>query len=132
MNEAKFRAALRNAVAQLNVPDDQPLDVKALMRVLGSTVEACSDAYEEGLRVEVFSGDQQTRIGLGTVVDHVTVFVGHGDDGSLRSLRFAEQPFEGSQEIGGNPKIQMDDGSVRYGCQVWWKPLKEAPAEAVN
>jgi hypothetical protein len=48
----------------------------------------------------------------------------------LESHRMAETPFEDATPIEHNPKIQMDDGSVRYGCQVWWKPI--TPVEEVK
>lgn len=113
--------------------DGKPIDsdaVKAVMRTLKSAVQGVANAYYEGMRVRVLDGAKEQELGRGTIVDHVTVYAGVTADGHLQSLRFAEQSFEGAQRIDDNPKIQMDDGTVRYGCQVWWEPVKEDRGDA--
>ena len=85
------------------------------------------------MRVKVHDGTGEHFIGYGEYVGEVDVYVVVMPDGSLRSLGNAEKMPpddmipEGSivKKIRKNPKIQMDDGSVRYGCQVWWEPLAE-------
>lgn len=80
------------------------------------------------MRVEVWSGDGVTRLGLGNYTEDVTTYAMRMPDGSLRSLCNAEiKPEaeivpEGAEviEIEGNPKIVLDNGNVVYGCQVWW------------
>ena len=89
------------------------------------------------MRVEVFSGDGKTRLGLGTLIGYVDVFAFYTPEGDLRSLTDAEQiipeevihVFESIglyyTEISCNPKIEMDDGTIKYGCQVWWRPTDQ-------
>jgi hypothetical protein len=85
------------------------------------------------MRVKVYNGDNSKFLGLGNYVDDVVVYFIHMPDGSLRSTSNAEQPPvaemvpEGAEVIKseGNPKIVLDNGTVVYGCQVWWEPVVE-------
>lgn len=83
------------------------------------------------MRVQVWSGDQSEYLGEGTLVGEATVYFLACDDGSLVSMPNPEEepPAEMVREKGGevvrapnNPKIELDDGRVVYGCQVWWRP----------
>lgn len=81
------------------------------------------------LRVSVKSGDGTTPLGEGLYVEDVEVFVAMTPNGDLVSMRDATQPPTDVppgceiRSIGENPKILMDDGEIRYGCQVWWEPV---------
>lgn len=97
----------------------------AIIDTLVHAVKSIEKRAMEGMRIRVRDSSGQNEIGLGTLVDHVTVYAIRSADGSLRSQRLAEEPFEGAIPLGENPKIEMDDGSVRYGCQVWWEPVKQ-------
>lgn len=92
-----------------------------------------------GMRVFVVSGDQRAILGEGTLVGYATVYGFRNRDGTR--LTIPSQPetpltpfqvqlnrFRGLSPIRmtDNPKIQLDDGTIVYGCQVWWGPL-EAP-----
>lgn len=83
------------------------------------------------MRVKVYNGDKSRLLGFGNYTDNVPVYVMVMPDGSLRSLGNAEQKPdelpEGAmlKKIPNNPKIVMDDGSVKYGCQVWWERVVE-------
>jgi hypothetical protein len=69
--------------------------------------------------VKVYNGDKSRLLGFGNYTENVPVYVMVMPDGSLRSLGNAEQKPD---EV---PKIVMDDGSVKYGCQVWWERVVE-------
>lgn len=83
-------------------------------------------------RVKVSDGSGQKELGLGTYVgdEMVWVAVGPGGEQLLSSKDATVPPTdvpEGYelQRLGKNPKIQMDNGEVVYGCQVWWEPVVE-------
>jgi hypothetical protein len=87
---------------------------------------------KEIARVQVYSGDGQQDLGLGTWIGEVTVYFVRCPDGSLKSMRNAEEKpsDELVAELGGelachenNPKIELDSGGIVYGCQVWWAPV---------
>ena len=79
------------------------------------------------MRVKVFDGTGRFLLGYGNYDVDVETYVVQMPDGSLRSCPNAEQAPESAPEgavlrkIPKNPKIIMDDGSIRYGCQVWWE-----------
>lgn len=86
------------------------------------------------MRVKVWSGNGRTYLGEGDYVGDVDVWAFRsGND--LESQSDAEQmPSETLTKamqvlnrplvhIPNNPKIVMDDGTIRYGCQVWWEPV---------
>ena len=83
------------------------------------------------MKVDVWNGDQSVHLGLGEYVGDVEVFFIAMPDGSLRSLKNAEERPEDSLVPEGahvfsaknNPKIVLDDGQVVYGCQVWWQAV---------
>lgn len=91
--------------------------------------------YKEGTRVKVWAGDGETYLGEGIYAGHVPLCFFAMPDGSLLSMHDAESPPP--QDIideltgrGGvmvqsfeNPKLVLDDGTVKYGCQTWWRPL---------
>lgn len=89
-----------------------------------------------GERVAVWSGIGAP-LGKGYIVGYVTVYYFVMPDGSLRSLSNCERcpprsAIEAMMKLGGilvesrdNPKIVLDDGTVKYGCQVWWQPIQE-------
>ncbi len=83
-----------------------------------------------GTRVKVWSGDQKTYLGEGTLIGFVTVYFLVENDGSLKSGANAEEkpvgyPEDRIVEATGNPKIRLDNGEFVYGCQVWWEPIKK-------
>lgn len=86
-----------------------------------------------GARVEVFGGDGKTLLGKGRYVGDVTVWYIQSADGNLQSLGNAEEKPgrhlipKGGKIVRdeGNPKLVLDDGTVKYGCQVWWNTIKE-------
>lgn len=87
-------------------------------------------------KVKVHAGDGQEYLGVGTYVGDVPVYFIAMLDGSIQSLNNAEErptPEMVAQmggelvEAGDSPKIVMDDGTVKYGCQIWWEPLEEIP-----
>lgn len=90
-----------------------------------------------GTKVSVSSGDGQTELGVGTYLGEVSVHFFRMMDGSLRSLSDAEiePPAEllaemealGAEHVvlPGNPKIQLDNEKIVYGCQVWWTAIQD-------
>jgi hypothetical protein len=83
------------------------------------------------MRVNVWNGDRTKFLGLGNYEEDVVVYFMEMPDGSLQSLKNAEERPdmvpEGAKVIlsEGNPKIVLDSGRVVYGCQVWWSPSEE-------
>ena len=81
------------------------------------------------MRVQVWNGDKSKYLGEGEYSEDVTVYV-FMEGGGIRSMIEAEEmpPPElvpaGSEVVAlpDNPKIVLDDGTVVYGCQVWWQP----------
>jgi hypothetical protein len=136
MDRKLVTAAIHEAARTLHDLSENPKnDALSDIEVAGRALEILFGAADiirkrarEGTRVEVRDGTGANVLGLGTLVDHVMVYVKPGEKGdlSLQSLRFAEQPFDGALPMGENPKILMDDGTFRYGCQVWWQPVQEA------
>lgn len=106
--------------------DNEDLLVDTFTGIVGAAARQVNNLQAIGMRVKVMSGDGKVDYGLGTLVDFVTVYIGRreGTDGIV-SRRMAEEKFEGAIEAGGNPKIQLDNGQVVYGCQVWWEPAEE-------
>jgi len=95
---------------------------------------------QSGMRVDVWDGAGKESLGSGTYVGDVPLYYFAISDGSIRSMKNAEEkpPDEliAQMEAEGaaltvspcNPKIELDSGGVVYGCQVWWqrKKLEEA------
>jgi len=84
---------------------------------------------QSGKRVKVWNGDKSKYLGEGTLVGFVTVYVFRNPDGGISSSTFAEEEPEGIpgeliEKIDSNPKIQLDDGRIVYGCQTWWAPIE--------
>ena len=84
---------------------------------------------KEGLRVEVFDGSGKEFLSFGTMIGFVDVYIVRHENG-LYSAHDAETKPEGFpeeviQKIESNPKIQLDDGRIVYGCQVYWKKYEE-------
>lgn len=82
-----------------------------------------------GQRVDVWNGDQSQYLGKGTYVGNVTVYCWMAGLG-IQSLQNAEEKptyiaDKDIKTLHDNPKIIMDNGDVRYGCQVWWKEAKK-------
>lgn len=91
-----------------------------------------------GDRVEVFDGDGSEFLGYGEYVGNVSVYVIVMPDGSIKSLKNAEQKPSDEEvtnlggellEVENNPKIVLDNGRVVYGCQVWWQPVSGDPKQ---
>lgn len=85
-----------------------------------------------GTRVVVYGGDGKTLLGEGEYVGEADVYVVRTPEGNILSERdatdFPTFEAEGDVEfIGGNPKLRMDDGTIKYGCQVWWKEKEPRP-----
>lgn len=92
---------------------------------------------KKNTRVRVYDGTGKELLGEGTYVGDVQAYAMLMPDGSLQSLRDAEQPPDprlcpGGElvSLGRNPKIVLDGGRVVYGCQVWWGPVEEEGGEA--
>lgn len=98
---------------------------------------------EVGTRVNVFDGDGKTPLGEGTYQGDfeawaLLAFTETGEV-TLLSTPTAEKPsdefmldhglVDGQnvwiKKLPHNPKILMDDGTIKWGCQVWWEPIKE-------
>lgn len=87
-----------------------------------------------GTRVEVYSGDAETPLGLGTYEGSAMVYFAVMPDGSLRSHHDARIPITRDDEpeaihfeyVPDNPVIKLDSGRYVYGCQVWWGPVRHA------
>lgn len=91
-------------------------------------------ATKLGTRVQVFSGDGEQFLGYGMFMGVVTTYSVRLHDGSLWSQPNAEEPPTEDElvAIGGelvedpeNPKIQLDNGQIVYGCQVYWQECAE-------
>lgn len=99
---------------------------------------------EVGSRVKVFDGDGTTYLGEGVYEGDfeawaIVVFDQAGNP-RLLSTPMAEKPTaevmldNGLQDgvncrvqrLPQNPRILLDDGTVKWGCQVWWEPAKES------
>ena len=88
-------------------------------------------SYTPGMRVRVHDGSGEKLLGDGTYEGNVKVYFVSMPDGSLQSLKDAEQEPppemvpEGAEVICSedNPKIRLDSGEVVYGCQVWWSEI---------
>lgn len=89
--------------------------------------------YPVGLLVEVSSGDGKIDRGKGTLVGYATVYFLQSPFGSLQSLANAEEeprvvpPNHKVVKAENNPKIELEDGTIVYGCQVWWQPVDTKP-----
>lgn len=123
MNQAKFDNVLQTLRHELDAQDPLPI-----LRAIERAFVMGHKAYLEGTRVRVRDGTGEKDLGEGVIVDHVTVYVRIISENHIESLRFAEEPFEGAKAVEDNVKIQMDDGSTRYGCQVWWEPVERNDA----
>jgi len=86
------------------------------------------------MKVKVWNGDQSKYLGEGTYEVNTVVYFWVNPNGSLGSLKDATQKPEPEQIPPGavlqksekdNPMILMDDGTIRYGCQVWWEPVAQ-------
>lgn len=89
-------------------------------------------------RVRVMDGTGQNVIGLGYCTGEVTTYAYVMPDGSLASNSFAEEKMEfppaGSrlEVLENNPRIELDNGKVVYGCQVWWSQVEEKEVFSLN
>lgn len=105
-----------------------PAETSALLQAWVAIDDAMIKGLERwnlvGARVKVSDGSAKDSLGLGTVIDLVTVYIG-GDprSGCITSAQDAERPREGARAIPNNPKILLDSGKVVYGCQVWFQLL---------
>jgi len=84
------------------------------------------------MRVQVYGGNGVKDLGRGTFNERVNVYLFWMPDGSIKSLSDCEkepttEEKEAIEAEGGilevaedNPKIVLDTGEVKYGCQVWW------------
>lgn len=83
-------------------------------------------------KVLVFSGDGKTFLGEGIYLGETTVYAWKDGQGNLVSLNEAEKSLTEKQKIDivtdgckllviqDNPKIQLLNIGIVYGCQVWW------------
>jgi len=100
---------------------------------VANTLHGC-DEWEERIRVAVWGGDGKTFLGNGYYIGDVYAYFFCMPDGSIRSRDPEEHPsaelIEEMESIGAeivsmrNPKIQLDDLTIVYGCQVWWEEIK--------
>jgi hypothetical protein len=83
-------------------------------------------------RVRVHDGNNENLLGEGYYVGDVPVYAFQDPNtGVLVSMADATQPLVVppgciKHDIPSNPKIELDDGTVVYGCQVWWEPIPDA------
>lgn len=141
MVEKKWIVTLAKPLqAQMEAPDEGAAALKALEANPGYMVVDVQRVMEPGQRVRVMDGAQENELGFGTIVGRVTVWFAEVPGRGIVSRRDAEVELtpadvpEGAviRKMDDNVKIQMDDGSVRYGCQVWWAPVDpddDEPAE---
>lgn len=99
--------------------------------------------YPVGQRVTVYDGDGTTYLGEGEYQGDfeawaLLAFTQTGEI-TLLSTPTAEKPTEDFmldhglvdgkncflKKLPENPKILMDDGSIKWGCQVWWEPANK-------
>lgn len=92
---------------------------------------------QTGTKVQVWNGDQSKYLGEGTLVGDVPIYSilkSEGGEMVLVSNPNPESPPDMTQHPGcklhqgASPKIEMDDGTIQYGCQTWWS-AKPGPAE---
>ena len=88
------------------------------------------------IRVKVSSGDGRKYLGLGNLVGYPPVFMFRGPKGNLLSNKACEEKpspelIQEMEEAGAkfvrlpaNPKIELDNGDVVYGCQVYWSRVE--------
>lgn len=89
-----------------------------------------------GMRVDVWNGDQSEYLGKGILVGHVAVyFMVNASEFPPTQIKTMHNPEleppahlvpDGWKVIkrDDNPKIILDNGETVYGCQVWWGPEK--------
>lgn len=78
------------------------------------------------MKVKVWDA-QLNLLGEGNFLGRVDVYVWDGQVAeSPADLRIEDATVEWfvPTVVKDNPKIQLDDGRIVYGCQVWWKELK--------
>jgi hypothetical protein len=90
------------------------------------------------IRVRVVSGDMNKPLGLGNLVGYPPVFLFRGPRGNLLSNKACEEKpsselIQEMEEAGAefvrlpaNPKIELDNGDVVYGCQVYWSRVESS------
>ena len=85
------------------------------------------------MRVHVFD-HEKNELGFGNLVGRVTIYALDVPDEGLiffddPEIRPADTEARDMRaeiiQIDDQPKIEMNDGQVFYGCQVWWFPLPE-------
>lgn len=86
----------------------------------------------ESIRVKVMSGDGKRDLGLGNMVGGVDLYFFRLPNGNLMSDKYAEEKpsaslirameddFGAILEEKNNPKIELDNGDIVYGCQCYW------------
>lgn len=130
-----FQSEINERGEKLEIPLER-ISVEIIAEVVEKSFKK---RKEPPFRVKVMNGDQTVDLGLGTYVGEVPVYFIEMPDGSLRSLENAEiRPSdEDAKALGGkvceagrNPKIVLDkDGTVVYGCQIWWDEINEGTVE---
>lgn len=92
------------------------------------------------MRVRVFDS-KMNELGLGNIVDYVTVYAIRLPDGGYESAEYPEgRPTDYLVKSSGgklvafenNPKIKMDDGRIFYGCSVYWEGFPDPNIFALN
>jgi len=90
------------------------------------------------MRVKVWSGDRKKYLGEGTYEADTVVYFIVMADGSLQSCADATDKPTDIPEGGklhksnkDNPMILMDNGDIKYGCQVWWSKINEGPPKVM-
>jgi hypothetical protein len=83
-------------------------------------------------RVRVYDGWGKKFLGDGYHIGHAKVYAVRLPDGTLASPTNVEEPFpdemlevfaETEVEHFDNPKLLLDDGTIKYGCQTWWTQI---------
>lgn len=99
-----------------------------------TTVEHTEPIYEVGMRVEVKSGDRSQSLGGGKYLGAVKTFAlmtPNGDILTVDESIIQAQPGTEVVTIHDNKKIELDDGKIVYGSEVYHGPAPVDPPKVV-
>lgn len=118
------------AISPISISEDE---LKKSIEQVANDIGDVSERPKIGDRVRVWNGDRSVCLGDGVYKENAKVYFVTLPDGTIISAKNAEEePVENVPEGGivssmENPKLVLDDGSVYYGCQVWWDKISEEP-----
>jgi hypothetical protein len=85
-----------------------------------------------GMRVAVVSADRKTFLGFGTYVgdfqhpqlteEYAQAAESLPDIPDEHRAEMAARIRAGETHFGKNPKLQLDNGQIAWGCETWWGP----------